>query len=202
MNEKIPKAGKSKPDRNPLYLKIGKRIRQARLMAKQTNSRELSIRLGWSGGRMHNYECGISTPGIDETLMFCEAVGVDPCWITYGTGSPRATGFHSTRYQNFVDALDIAEREGKLLEYQEAIKLPLQRMQKIRNNPHAKIPEVMARRCEKYFKHRRGWIDEPHISNEQHVSLPEDMRELLSVYARLTQGDKKKFYAMGELLLG
>ena len=201
MNEKIPKAGKSKPERNPLYLKIGKRIRQARLMAEQTNSRELSIRLGWSGGRIHNYECGLSTPGIDETLMFCEAVGVDPSWITYGVGSPRAIGFHSTRYQNFIESLDITEREGRLPEYMEAIKLPQQRMHKIRSNPHAKIPDVMARRCEKYLRHRRGWIDEPHISKEQHSSLPEDIQELLSVYARLTPRDKKKFQAMGELLL-
>ncbi|MGD8421951.1 MAG: helix-turn-helix transcriptional regulator, partial [Gammaproteobacteria bacterium] len=61
-----------KTERNPLYLKIGKRIRQARLMAKETNSRELSQRLGWSAGRIHNYETGLSTPGVDETLQFCE----------------------------------------------------------------------------------------------------------------------------------
>jgi hypothetical protein len=54
--------------RNPLYQKIGKRIRQARLMARETNSRALSIRLGWSGGRIHNYESGLSTPRVDETL--------------------------------------------------------------------------------------------------------------------------------------
>ena len=64
--------------RNPLYVKIGKRIRQARLMARESNSRDLSLRLGWSGGRLHNYETGLSTPGVDETLQFCEAVRVDP----------------------------------------------------------------------------------------------------------------------------
>jgi len=202
MQKKFLSVVKSKPDRNPLYLKIGKRIRQARLMAKHTNSRELSIRLGWSGGRIHNYETGLSTPGVDETLLFCKTVGVEPCWITYGVGSPRAVDLHASRYRNFVDALDTAERKGDFLEFLEAIKLPLQRMQKIRNNPHTKISDVMARRCEKYLKQRRGWIDEPQISKESHPELPEDMRELLSLYARLIPRDRKKFHAMGELFLG
>ena len=78
---------KDKPGRNPVYLKIGKRIRQARLMARETNSRELSLRLGWSAGRIHNYESGLSTPRVEETLQFCEALQVDPAWITYGIGS-------------------------------------------------------------------------------------------------------------------
>ncbi len=88
MNKKKPST-KITTRRNPLYVKIGKRIRQARLMARETNSRDLSIRLGWSGGRIHNYEIGLSTPGVDETLQFCEVVGVDPSWITYGVGAPR-----------------------------------------------------------------------------------------------------------------
>ena len=58
MQSKKPVLLKDKSARNPLYLKIGKRIRQARLMAKETNSRELSLRLGWSAGRIHNYETG------------------------------------------------------------------------------------------------------------------------------------------------
>ena len=98
----------SKPVRNPLYQKIGKRIRQARLMARESNSRELSIRLGWSGGRINNYESGISTPGVEETLQFCAALNVDPGWITYGIGAPRPAELHSVRYRKFIEALDDA----------------------------------------------------------------------------------------------
>jgi len=201
MKKKQPVSIKTSPGRNPIYVKIGKRIRQARLMARETNSRDLSNRLGWSGGRIHNYETGLSTPGVDETLQFCQAVGVDPCWVTYGIGAPRPAEMHSTRYRKFIDALDEAEKQGDLEQYLAAIKLPFERMQKFRNNPFAKIPDVMARRCEKYLGQRRGWIDESLDNSENRPYLSEDIQELLVLYASLTPRNKKKFYAMGQLLL-
>ena len=200
MKSKKPLAVKSS-ERNPLYVKIGKRIRQARLMARESNSRDLSIRLGWSGGRIHNYETGLSTPGVDETLQLCDAVGVDPSWITYGVGAPRPAELHSARYHNFIDALDNAEKQGYLEEYLAAIKLPIERMRKFRSKPYTKIPDVMARRCEKYLGHRRGWIDEFSTNSEIRPYLSEDIQELLVLYASLTSQNKKKFYAMGQLLL-
>ena len=201
MQSKKPVLVKDKSARNPLYLKIGKRIRQARLMAKETNSRELSQRLGWSAGRIHNYETGLSTPGVDETLQFCEALNIDPGWLTYGIGAPRPAEMHSNRYRKFIDALDQAEKQGILPEYLAAIKLPLERMRKFRNNPYAKIPDIMARRCEKFLGHRRGWIDAPVAGAEAGTYLDEDMQDLLTLYAQLTPRDKKKFFAMGQVLL-
>jgi len=191
----------NKPERNPLYQKIGKRIRQARLMARESNSRDLSIRLGWSAGRIHNYESGISTPGVDETLQFCAALKVDPGWITYGIGAPRPTELHSVRYRKFIEALDDAEKKGILPDYLAAIKLSPERMLKFRKKPYTKIPDVMARRCEKYLDRHRGWIDEAPGGAASQADLSEEMRELLALYARLTPGDKKKFYAIGELLI-
>jgi transcriptional regulator with XRE-family HTH domain len=188
-------------ERNPIYVKIGKRIRQARLMARETNSRDLSARLGWSGGRLHNYESGLSTPGVDETLQFCDALKVDPCWITYGVGAPRAAELHSARYRNFIDALDRAEKDGTLEEYLAAIKLPLERMHKFRNNPYAKIPDVMARRCEKYLGKRRGWIDAGANDSGLLPQASEDVQALLALYARLSPQHQKKLYAIGELLV-
>jgi len=201
MQSKKSNATKDKSARNPVYLKIGKRIRQARLMAKETNSRELSLRLGWSAGRIHNYEIGLSTPGVDETLQFCAALNIDPGWLTYGIGAPRPAEMHSNRYRKFIDALDRAEKEGILPEYLSAIKLPLERMQKFRNNPYAKIPDVMARRCEKFLGQRRGWIDAPVAGAESGTYLAEDMQDLLTLYAQLTPRDKKKFFALGQVLL-
>ena len=192
----------SKTLRNPLYQKIGKRIRQARLMASETNSRDLSIRLGWSGGRIHNYESGLSTPGVDETLQFCQAVGVDPSWITYGVGAPRPTDLHSVRYRKFIDTLDEAEKQGSLEEYLAAIKLPIERMRKFRNNPYSKIPDAMARRCEKYQRQRRGWIDEATVNSLNDPDSSVEIQDLLLLYTKLSVQDKKKFYAIGELLLG
>jgi len=187
--------------RKSLYLKIGKRIRQARLMAHESNSRDLSLRLGWSAGRLHNYETGLSTPGVDETLQFCAAVKVDPSWITYGVGAPRSAELHSARYRNFIDALDEVEKRGDLEEYLAAIKLPIERMRKFRNNPYGRIPDLMARRCEKYFGHQRGWIDEAHagigIQSFQH----DDLQALLALYTKLNPANRKKLLAMGRLLL-
>ena len=187
-------------NRNPLYVKIGKRIRQARMMARETNSRDLSIRLGWSAGRLHNYETGLSTPGVEETLQFCEAVGVEPGWITYGVGAPRPAELHSARYRNFIDALDDAEKGGYLEEYLEAIKLPVERMRKFRNNPYARIPDVMARRCEKYLGHHRGWIDRAGVTPQADAGLDAGSRALLELYADLSPQNKDRLIAMGELL--
>jgi len=187
--------------RNPHYVKIGKRIRQARMMAKESNSRALSVRLGWSAGRIHNYETGLSTPGVDETLQFCEALRIAPGWLTYGIGTPRSADIHSNRYLKFIDTLDKAERGGVLDKYLAAIKLPLERMTKFRNNPHSKIPNLMARRCEKYLGMHRGWIDEAAINPENQSHLPSDAQDLLNLYQKLSAKNKKKFYAIGELLL-
>jgi transcriptional regulator with XRE-family HTH domain len=187
--------------RKSLYLKIGKRIRQARLMARESNSRDLSLRLGWSAGRLHNYETGLSTPGVDETLQFCEVVKVDPSWITYGVGAPRSAELHSARYQNFIDALDEVEKQGDLEEYLAAIRLPIERMRKFRKNPYSKIPDLMARRVEKYFGHQRGWIDETHTGIDIQSLADEDLQALMVLYAKLNPANRKKLLAMGNLLL-
>ena len=190
-----------KSGRNPLYLKIGKRIRQARLMAHETNSRDLSLRLGWSAGRIHNYETGLSTPGIEETLQLGEALRVDPVWITYGIGAPRPAALHSDRYRRFISVIDEAEKAGSLPELLDALRLPLERLRKIRKNPYSKIPNLMARRCEKYLGRRRGWIDEPLQPAAEQPALAPDVEQLLELYARLSAADKEKLQAIGKLLL-
>jgi hypothetical protein len=78
-------------DLNPTYVKIGKRIRQARMSARETNSRELSLRLGWSAGRVNDFELGISTPGPDETEVLAEQFKVNPAWVTYGVEPMRSS---------------------------------------------------------------------------------------------------------------
>ena len=191
---------KGNSTRNPHYVKIGKRIHQARMMAKESNSRSLSVRFGWSAGRIHNYETGLSTPGVDETLQFCEALRIDPSWLTYGIGAPRPADTHSNRYLKFIDALDKAEQEGALDKFLAVIKLPPERMAKFRNKSKSKIPDVMARRCEKYLGMHRGWIDEATDIPESQSHLPSDVQDLLSLYQKFSAENKKKFYAIGELL--
>ncbi len=191
----------TKIERNPLYIKIGKRIRQARLMAKESNSRTLSERLGWSGGRINNFETGASTPGIEETLQLCEVLGVDPCWLTYGIGSPRAASLQNTRYRNLMNEVDKAEQKGELPELLDGISLTIGQLEKFRANPFKSITDQLARRCERHLQHSKGWLDESHIEGYC-LPLPEDMHNLLALYAKLSESDRKKLHAMGELLLG
>ncbi len=187
---------------NQTYVKIGKRIRQARLMAKETNSRALSQRLGWSGGRINNFELGISTPGPDETLILGEVLKVEPAWITYGVGSPRATAVYTTRYCNFMAVIDEIAASAELPDFLNALKLTVERLEKLQANPLKKIPDVMARRCERYLKKPRGWLDETRIENTFCEPLPQDMRDLLHTYMKLTNSDRVKLSEMAKVLLG
>lgn len=201
MNKPRSSAAGDKPVRNPLYVKIGKRIRQARSMARESNSRELSLRLGWSAGRIHNYETGLSTPGVEETLQFCAALGVDPCWITYGVGAPRPVELQSARYRRFIEALDAAERDDKVEAFLEAVRLPAQRLQKFRNHPHTRIPDTLARRCEKYLGRPRGWIDRAPAAADTDGAQAGQHR-LLAIYANLPPAERNKLLAIGEVLAG
>ena len=201
MSKTTSRTAGTRAERNPLYIKIGKRIRQARLMARESNSRDLSLRLGWSAGRIHNYETGLSTPGVEETLQFCAALGVDPCWITYGSGAPRPAELHSARYRNFIDALDKAERDGRLEDMLEALRLDPNRLRKFRRDPYVRIPDVMARRCEKFLGQRRGWIDREPVT-ETTMALSADARSLMEVFARLDQGGQQQWLAIGHILAG
>jgi transcriptional regulator with XRE-family HTH domain len=191
-----------KPALNPTYIKIGKRIRQARSMAKVTNSRELSLRLGWSAGRINNFELGISTPGPDETEILCTALNAEPAWITYGIGSPRASSVYTTRYRNFMAAMDVAEANAELDVLLRSLKLTVDRLNKLRANPLKKIPDVMARRFEKYLNKPPGWLDESKIEDNYCEPLPQDMRDLLHLYIKLSDVDKSKLYEIGKVLLG
>jgi transcriptional regulator with XRE-family HTH domain len=207
MQKKSPKSPgngiqKKSAKPNQTYVKIGKRIRQARLMAKETNSRELSQRLGWSGGRINNFELGISTPGPDETLILGEILKVEPAWITYGVGSPRATAVYTTRYCNFMAVIDEITAAAELPDFLNALKLTVERLEKLQANPLKKIPDNMARRCERYLKKPRGWLDETRIENAFCEPLPQDMRDLLHTYMKLTNSDKVRLSEMAKVLLG
>jgi len=198
--KKKPVAGKTVP--NPAYVKIGKRLRQARAMANERNSRRLGQRLGWSAGRINNFELGISTPGPEETLVLCEALKANPAWVTYGVGSPRASDLDATRYRNLMAAVEEAEASAQLPALLDALKLTLERLEKLRANPFKKIPDTMARRCERYLRKPRGWLDETRIEDCYCEPLPPDMRDLLALYVQLCEDDRRKLYEMGRILMG
>lgn len=196
------KSANKKSELNPTYVKIGKRIRQARLMAKETNSRDLSLRLGWSAGRINNFEVGISTPGPDETETLAEIFGVRPAWITYGVEPMRSAELYTARHWNLMRVVEEAERAAELPALLEALKLSIERLEKHRASPLKKIPDAIARRCEKYLNKPRGWLDQTHVEARYCEPLPSDMRDLLDIYVKLADEDRRKLYEMGRILLG
>ncbi len=108
----------------------------------------------------------------------------------------------STRYHNLMAVLGNAETAGELPAFLEAIELSIERLDKLRGNPFKRISDRMARRCEKYLNKRRGWLDESHVEHGYCEPLRQDMRDLLAVYSKLTEEDRRKLYAISQLLLG
>ena len=196
------KASTKKVESNLTYVKIGKRIRQARLSAKESNSRVLSQRLGWSAGRINNFELGVSTPGPDDTETLATLFKVNPAWITYGVEPMRSTDLYSTRYCNFMRVVEDAEREATLPELLEAVKLTFERLDKIRENPRKRVPDTVARRCEKHLGQHRGWLDEKRVENRYCEPMSSDLRDLVDIYTRLPEEDRAKLADVGRILLG
>jgi len=144
---------------NPLYVQIGKRIRTARLAAGETNSRALSLRLGWSGGRLNNFETGVSTPGVEETLVFCAAVGANPSWITYGLGPQGPATKQAARYFHVLAVLAQAERDERLDALMEATGLSRERIARIRAKPGTALSDRLIRWTEQFAGVKAGTFD-------------------------------------------
>jgi transcriptional regulator with XRE-family HTH domain len=187
---------------NPLYVKIGNRIRQGRKMAGETNSRALSERLGWSGGRINNFETGYSTPGVEETLDLCKALGLNPCWVTYGIGSPTPAATQAARYKNLMGIVSEAESRGTLSDLLSAIKIAPAALEKYRANPYKKITDRQARNCEQFLDRPYGWLDIGQGGPDASCPLPEDQLKLLVLYEKLPKKNRQKLFAMMDLLLG
>ena len=179
------------------------RINQYKVFCRdKSNSRQLSQRLGWSAGRINNFELGISTPGPEETRILCEALKANPAWVTYGVGSPRTSDLDSTRYRNLMAVVEEAEATAQLPALLDALKLSVERLEKLRANPFKKIPDTMARRCERHLNRPGGWLDATRIEDRYCEPLPPDMRDLLDLYVQLSEDDRRKLYEMGRILLG
>ena len=83
----------------------------------------------------------------------------------------------------------------------EALRLAPERLHKFRRDPYVRIPDVMARRCEKFLGQRRGWIDHAAVS-EPSTAIDTDARSLLETFARLDASGKQQWLAIGRILAG
>jgi hypothetical protein len=98
--------------------------------------------------------------------------------------------------------IEEAEIAAEVLQMLQALKLTVERLEKIRANQHKRIPDVMARRCEKYLKKPRGWLDDNRVEKRYCEPMSPDLRNLVDIYVRLSEKDRAKLYKMGCILLG
>jgi hypothetical protein len=98
--------------------------------------------------------------------------------------------------------IDEIESTAELPGMLKTLKLTVERLEKLRSNPLKKIPDDLVRRCERYLKKPRGWLDETRIENTFCEPLPQDMRDLLHTYIKLSDSDKVRLSEMAKVLLG
>ena len=193
--------------KNPTAVQIGQRIKQARKMAGFDTAAQLLEQISaWGTGRLGNYEAGISIPSPDDVKTIATVTGSSPCWIMFGLGPIRATGrdIQAIRHQNFVYIFENCKiQEGEITRFLKAIGLSRKKVEAHINNPFLKIPDIIAKRCEKFYKKPGGWLDEQHVESDPVcAAFPEDMRLVMEIYSGLSNENRKLFLQIAEAFKG
>ena len=157
----------SKKVKDPFAVKIGARIKQARVMAGFNRIKDLNEILikkySWSSGRLGNYESGQSIPGPDDTLILANETDSSACWIFFGMGPIRSQSrdLQAIRYQNLVHAAtEVRSNKKSYREFLEAAGSNHEAILKYLDNPFRKIGDRQARRFERALHKTKGWLDE------------------------------------------
>ena len=92
-------------NKDPVAIKIGKRIAQARKMAGYKTAKAFRERLpNWPENRLSWYEAGYSMPHPSDVEVIAKETGSSVCWIMFGLGPIRSgeRDLQAVRYQNLV----------------------------------------------------------------------------------------------------
>ena len=183
--------------KNPTAVQIGQRIKQARRMAGFDTAAQLLEQIAeWGSSRLGNYEAGISLPSPDDVKVIAEKTGSSPCWIMFGSGPIRASGrdVQAIRHQNLVATFEQARAQrGQLTPLLKAIGLSRRKLNEYIDNPFLTIPDRLVRRCERFLKRQKGWMDEQHVETDPVcASFPEDMRRLMMIYSELPAQERQR----------
>jgi transcriptional regulator with XRE-family HTH domain len=177
--------------KNPIAVQIGQRIKQARRMAGLDTAAQLLARIpDWSPSRLGNYEAGISAPSPDDVGRIGKVTGASPCWIMFGIGPIRSHGrdTQAIRHQNLVATVEqCRSRPGSLTPLLKALGLSRKKVDELVANPFSTISERIARRCERFLKKPKSWMDEQHVESDPVCSaFPDDMRRMMEIYSNLS----------------
>ena len=191
--------------KDPVAIKIGNRIKQARKMADFKTQAALQSKLpDWTSGRVGFLEAGFTIPHPDEIQAIAKITKSSVCWIMFGIGPIRSAerDLQAIRYQNLRYILDAIKDGQEWAIFAKALNIPIDKLQKLANNPFAHISDVLARRCEKYIQQAKGWFDEQHVETDDLSSAyPDDMRELMSIYSNLEKNERAKLLSIARCFL-
>jgi len=172
-------------DKDPVALRIGKRIAQARKMAGFGSARAFREKLpGWPHNRLSWYEAGYSMPHPRDVEHIAALTGASPCWIMFGLGPIRSAqrDLQAVRHQNLVFLhQQHASQDGTLAGAfgDGALAARL-------DNPFLRIGERLARRLEQMADKPPKWLDEQHVESDGLcASFPDDLRELMTLYSEM-----------------
>ncbi|MET0060801.1 MAG: DNA-binding protein [Candidatus Thiodiazotropha endolucinida] len=183
--------------KDPVAVKIGKRIAQARKMAGFKTAKAFRQQLPkWPENRLSWYEAGYSMPHPGHLEIIARITGTSACWIMFGLGPIRSgeRDLQAVRHQNLVYLFREAEAgkaeavSGFLLD----IKLEAKQLASHIDNPFKHIGERLARRIERACDKPGKWLDEQHIESDGLcVSFPDDLRELMTLYSEMDAKGRK-----------
>jgi transcriptional regulator with XRE-family HTH domain len=191
--------------KNPTAVKIGNRIKQARKMAGFETAAQLNEHLpDWSASRLGNYEAGISVPSPDDIERIAAITGSSPCWITFGIGPIRPTSrdIQAIRHQNLTFVVEqLKSPPSKLNLLLKELGISRIKLDELLENPFTPIINRYARRCEKFQKKHKGWMDEQHVESDPLcMNFPEDIRELMSIYSELETKDRARLLNIARII--
>jgi len=191
--------------KDPVAIKIGNRIKQARKMADLTTQAALQNKLpSWSAGRVGFLEAGFTIPHPDEIQSIARITKSSVCWIMFGVGPIRSAerDLQAIRYQNLLYLCGQLKNSRDWRLFTKTLNITKEKLQKMLNNPYMHIADNMARRCEAYGRQAKGWLDEQHVETDELSSAyPDDMREMMSIYSNLEKPERERLLAIARCFL-
>ncbi|MGD2117227.1 MAG: DNA-binding protein [Chromatiales bacterium] len=192
--------------KDPVAVKIGKRIAQARKMSGFKTAREFRRKLPrWPENRLSWYEAGYSMPHPNDVETIARLTGTSACWIMFGLGPIRSgeRDLQAVRHQNLVylfqQASDDSAQSGT--DFLLALKLEAGQLAEYIDNPFKHIGERLARSIEKAAGRSRKWLDEQHVESDGLCgSFPDDLRELMTIYSEMDDKGRDMLVAMARTL--
>ena len=204
MTKKESNASRSK---DPVAIKIGKRIAQARKMAGFKTARDFRRKLPrWPQNRLSWYEAGYSMPHPKDVETIAAATGTSACWIQFGLGPIRSgeRDLQAVRHQNLVYLYHgaVESSSAAISDFVDGLQLSAGQVADHVDNPFQHIGERLARRIEKAGGRPRRWLDEQHVESDGLCrSFPDDLRELMTIYSEMDGKSKRMLMSLARTMV-